>query len=727
MSIRHHAALFAASLLTPFAATATATDAPGEGAIVAATNADESATVDDTDPIVITGKREGYGTDAIATATKTNTRLTDLPQSVTVVTEEQIADQALRSVGDVVRYVPGIAMESGEGHRDAIVIRGQLSTADFFTDGLRDDVQHYRGLYNVEQVEVLKGPNALVFGRGGSGGIVNRVTKRPFSTGFYTGAASLDSEGSGFVEIDLNRPLTTRFDGRLNATYERIDDFRDVSGDRFAVNPTLAFYASPATRIDIGYEYAEDERGVDRGLPPAFDGTFANPARAIRGADELFFGDRDVNRATFDKHVVNARVEHSIAEGIEYVGKALYGDYDKLYRNAVPSSAVTLIDGVESVKISAYEDATQRTNFLVQNDLVARFETGAIGHTLLVGADYGRQDTSAGRLRGFFDTLDADRKSPNGRETFVPIADPVVIPPLTFRGGSGERASETDVTAFGLYVQDQVEIGDHVELIGGLRHDWVDIRVADFIGGTDLSRDDSLWSPRAGVVVKPTDTLNIYASWSRSYLPQSGDQFASLSPSDAALEPEKFTNRELGVKYSAMPGLDLTAAVYRLDRTNVRAQAPDSVGVLLTGEQRAEGIELGVNGKLGALSLAGGIAFQDAEITRTTEDAPAGRQVANLPDVEASLWGRYDLDARYGVGLGVSHRGDYFASISNEVVVDPVTRVDAAFFASLTDRIALQVNAENIFGEEGIEFAHGDNNLHPVKDRSVRVTLRFEL
>ncbi|WP_265587090.1 TonB-dependent receptor [Sphingomicrobium arenosum] len=676
------------------------------------------------DPILVTGKREGYGADRSSSATKTDSDLNDVPQAVAVVTAEQIADQAMREIGDVVDFVPGINMESGEGHRDAVVIRGQLSTADFFTDGLRDDVQHYRGLYNVERVEVLKGPNALIFGRGGAGGIVNRVIKRPFHDAYYAGAASIDSEGAGFVEVDLNSPLTLNAEGRLNATYERMDNFRDVDGERFAINPTLSWHASPDVRIDLGYEYADDDRMVDRGLPPAFEGTIANPARVVEGYDETFFGDRDVNRATFTKHVVDARVEAQLGAGLTFVSKALYGDYDKLYTNAVPSSAVTLVDGVESVKVSAYQDATRRQNFLWQNDLTAEFSTGMIAHRLLVGADLAIQDTEAGRLRGFFDTLDAEDKSPNGRETFVALADPFVVPPLTFRGGSGERSSETDVEAIGVYVQDQIEIGEHVELIAGLRHDWVDIRVADFIGDTDLSRTDSLWSPRLGAVVKPNEDLSLYASWARSYLPQSGDQFASLSPTTAALEPEEFTNREVGVKWEAVPGFDVTLAAYELNRTNVRAQDPLSTDVVLTGEQRTRGVELEVHGKVGRLSLAGGVALQDGEIVEDTEAAPAGRTLANLPELDASLWGRYEVTDKFAFGMGVSHRSEMFASISNEVVVDPLTLVDAAVFYDVTPRIGVQLNVENLFEERGITAAHGDNNLHLVDGRTARATVR---
>src|SRR3954469_14205901 len=158
-------------------------------------------------PIVVTGARDAYTVRETGSATRTPTELKDVPQAVSIVTSEQIDDQALRSIGEVMRYVPGAVISQGEGHRDQIILRGNSSTADFFVDGLRDDVQYYRGLYNLERVEILKGPNAMIFGRGGGGGIVNRVIKRPGARAFARADLSADSEGAGFADIDLNRPL----------------------------------------------------------------------------------------------------------------------------------------------------------------------------------------------------------------------------------------------------------------------------------------------------------------------------------------------------------------------------------------------------------------------------------------------------------------------------------------------------------------------------------------
>jgi catecholate siderophore receptor len=256
------------------AALACALAAPAFAADAAAADAEDNGV------IIVTGTRESYAVDLTSTATRTPTRLIDVPQTISIVTETQIDDQSLRSIGDVLRTVPGATVGQGEGHRDQITLRGNNSTADFFVDGLRDDVQYYRGLYNVERIEILKGPNAMIFGRGGGGGVINRVTKRPLANSFVRGTASVDSEGGYLLDADLNYGINDMAAVRLNAVYERFDTFRDVyRGDRFAVNPTAAFSFGGRTRIDLSYEYAQDDRVVDRGLPLGRPGHRCQPGR----------------------------------------------------------------------------------------------------------------------------------------------------------------------------------------------------------------------------------------------------------------------------------------------------------------------------------------------------------------------------------------------------------------------------------------------------------------
>ena len=669
-------------------------------------------------PIIVVGQRDHDR--RTRTATKTDTPLQDVPQAVSVVTAQQIAEQGLRSIGDVLRLVPGAQVAAGEGHRDQIILRGQNTTADFFVDGIRDDVQYYRGLYNLDRVEVLKGPNAMIFGRGGGGGIVNRVTKKANGQGFAAGALSLDTHGAWSAEADLGVPIAGGLSGRLNGVYERFDSFRDhVDGHRLGLNPTLGWEIGDDTRIDLAYEVSRDRRVVDRGIP-------SQNGRPLQHAQKQFFGDEDVNRLRFDAHVGDLSIEHRFSDRLRWTGKLRVGSYDKYYRNALAATAVT----GGTVGIEAYQSSTKRDALFIQNDLVAELVTGPVAHTLLVGVDHGRQDTVADRQEGYFDDSPLGQTANNRRRLLVPIGSSDDLPRIIFRdGATAATAADTDATAWGVYVQDQARIGRHVEIVAGLRRDWFDLDYRNLISGVRLSRNDATWSPRLGLVIKPTEALSLYASWSKSFLPQSGDQFSSLSATTASLAPEKFVNREIGAKYSPMPGFDVTLAAYILDRSNTRATDPaNPTSIVLTGEQRSRGIEASATGKLTSrLSIAAAAALQKAEIRRATQAAPAGREVASVPRFTGSLWGRYDFSDRIGAGMGVTHQSKSFASIGNAVVVPGHTRVDAAAFIGLTDQVAVQLNIENLFDKKYIGAIHNDNNLTPGNPRTARLTLRARL
>jgi catecholate siderophore receptor len=667
-------------------------------------------------PIVVTGTRERYGADRTASATRTDTPLQDVPQSLSVVTERQIDDQAMRSIGDVVRYLPGVTIGQGEGHRDQITLRGNNSTADFFIDGLRDDIQYYRPLYNLERVEVLRGPNAMIFGRGGGGGVVNRVTKQPLLDLRIGGSASVNTFGAWHADADLNLPLGEAVGLRVNGVHEEFASHRDFYEGRLnAINPVVRLTAGPETTLSLSYEYVDDARVVDRGVP-------SRAGRPLEGFRDTFFGAPGVNELGFEAHILRGTAEHRFGDALSLTSRVQYADYDKFYSNAFPATAVTGTGAGQQVGIEAYFDGFQRENLFSQTDLVWKFGTGALAHTLLAGVEIGRQDTGNQRVNGFFDS--GVPTSQSGRRVNVPLADPVIIPPITFRAGPGNRSSVSEAEIFALYVQDQVEIGP-VELIAGLRYDRFTLEAVNVLNGQAFRRSDDLWSPRVGIVLHPVEPVSVYASYSRSFLPQSGDQFASLDLSLAALEPERFDNYEMGVKWQARPGLLLSAALYQLDRTNTRAPGPNPGEVVLTGAQRSRGLELEAVGEImpdWELSLA--YTLQEAEISTTTAAAPAGRQVPQVPRHLFAAWTRYDFSGRIGLGLGVTHQSESFASISNAVELPSFTRVDLGLFVKLTEQVEAQVNVENLLDEDYFPTAHNDNNITPGAPLNARFTLR---
>jgi len=679
-------------------------------ALAAPALADEAgdAAADDSTIVVLAPE---YAEGRIGSATKTDTPLRDVPQAISVVTRDLIEDASLRSIADVVRYTPGVIVGQGEGHRDQLTIRGQNTTADFFVDGVRDDVQYFRSLYNVDRVEVLKGPNAMIFGRGGGGGVINRVSKTPRDTAFNAFAASIDSYGSGFIEGDVNATVTDALALRVNAFYERLDNHRDAfDGGRFAFNPTLLWNAGEATSFLLSYEYVDDERGVDRGVPSARPGTIANPAGPVRGFRDAFFGIDDLNETDFNAHVVKLTSTRKFSDAVSISNKLSYGDYDKIYTNVFPA---TPVQPAGTVGIEAYSDPTNRSNVFSQTDLVVKVDTGGIGHTILLGNEIGFQDTTNERRNGFFGAA---------TRVFVPFVDPVSIPTPTF---ATIRATATDADVLAFYAQDQLSIGEHFEIVAGIRYDRFKLKVENLISGASFERTDDLWSPRLGVVWKPIEAASVYASYSRSFLPQSGDQFSSLDLTTEALKPEQFDNYEIGFKWDIRESLSLTAALYRLDRSNTRAAGPVPGTTVLTGEQRSKGLEIGLSGKITPVwRVSAGYALQDAEIRRTTTAAPAGRDIAQVPKHQASLWNHYDITDRIGFGVGVYHQSKSFASIGNAVVLPSFTRVDAALFVVLSDNIEAQINVENVLDEGYFPTAHNDNNISTGGPTAARLTLR---
>jgi catecholate siderophore receptor len=660
-------------------------------------------------PLRVTGARsQGYAATRTTTATKTDTPLRDTPQSVSIVTREVIADQAMQGMADVVRYVPGITMGQGEGHRDAPTIRGNSSTADFFVDGVRDDAQYLRDLYNVERVEALKGSNALIFGRGGGGGVINRVTKEAQ----WAPSRDVTAEGGSFdhkrVTLDAGQGLGGRVAARFNGMYEKSEGFRDTYAlRRYGLNPTVALALGARTTVRAGYEYFDDDRTVDRGIP-SFQG------RPSSAKITTFFGNPDSSMATTRVHAATASLEHATRGGLSIRNRFRFADYDKFYQNSF-SGAVNAA-GTE-VNLSAYNQTLGRRNLFNQTDLVFDAATGAVRHTLLVGAEVGRQQTESYRETGYYN---------NTTTSFaVPFDQPTVATPITFRQSATDADNRTRATVAGVYLQDQLALTEWMQAIVGLRFDRFDIDFHNNRTGQELGRTDDLISPRAGLVLKPAEPVSLYGSVSVSYLPSSGDQFGSLTATTETLEPEQFTNYEAGAKWDVRPGLALTAALFRLDRTNTSAPDPnDASRIVQTGSQRTTGVELGASGNVtDAWQVAGGFSAQRAKIVSTTSAAKAGARVPLVPSRTLSLWNRYQLLPALGVGVGVVHQTDMFAAIDNTVTLPGFTRADGAVFVRLTPVIGAQLNVENLFDKRYYATSHGNNNIMPGASRTLRVSL----
>jgi catecholate siderophore receptor len=659
-----------------------------------------------TQSVEVNGHAAG-NTRTVNASTKTPTPLRDVPQAVTVVPSALIRDQLMSSVADTVNYIPGITSHQGENNRDQIIVRGNSSSADFYVNGVRDDVQYYRDLYNVERIEALKGPNGMVFGRGGGGGVINRVTKH---AGFMrTGETMLQagSYGNRRFSADLNQPLTSALALRVNGVFEDSDSFRRGVGlQRYGIAPSVTLLASPRTVMTIDYEHFHDERVADRGIS-------SYRGRPVGVPASTFFGNPADSHVHAGVDLVAASIEHE-ARGFTIRNRTVIGNYDRGYQNYVPG-AVT--DDRMRVALTAYNNATERLNTFNQTDLTRAARTGRVRHMLLFGGEVGRQRNQNLRNTGYFENASAT--------VIVPLSEPSTSLPVTYRPSATDANNRVRTHLGALYLQDQVEVSRFVQVIGGVRFDRFDLQFHNNRNGETLRRVDHLVSPRAGVVLKPIASASVYGSFTRSYLPSSGDQFASLTVITQQMKPEQFTNYEVGAKWDATPDLSLTTALYRLDRTNTRATDPnDPTRIVQTGSQRTNGYEFGINGTITrAWKIAGGYAHQDAFVTSATTAARAGAQVAQVPRHTFSLWNNYQLLPRVGVGLGIIRHTDMFAAIDDTVVLPGYTRADAAAFFSLSDRTRLQVNVENLFDRIYFVNADSNTNISPGSPRTVRVAL----
>lgn len=658
------------------------------------------------------GAVAGYLVPTLSSATKTVTPLRDVPQAISVVSSMLIADQRMASMGDVVRYIPGVGMAQGEGNRDAPIMRGNSTTADFFVDGVRDDVQYFRDVYNVERVEALKGPNAMIFGRGGIGGVINRVTRQADWGQPREAALQFGSWNNRRATADLGSQVGQRIAVRGTGVYENSDSHRNgVALERYGLNPSLAVRLGSNTLVRASYEHFSDQRTADRGIS-------SSGGRPVNVDQATFFGDPSQSYSDATVNLITLLAELRLNSRVTLRNRASYGAYDKFYQNVFPGAVNA---GASTVAINAYNSATDRRNLFNQSDLIASAQTGRIGHTLLIGAELGRQETDNFRNTGYFPSVGATATSLS-----VALSAPTVSVPVSFRQSATDADNHGVATVTALYAQDQVALSPRVDAIVGVRLDRFGVNFTNNRTATDFSSTDDLLSPRVGLIYKPIIPLSFYGSYSMTYAPRAGEQLASLSLTNQALDPEEFRNYEIGTKWDVAPTLALTAALYRLDRDNVAVADPnDSTRSILVDAQRTHGFELELNGNVTrAWSVAGGYAYQNGEITRSiSAAAQAGAVLAQLPRHSVSFWNKYEITARVAAGLGVLFRGESFTSTDNLVTLPNWTRADAAVYYRLTTKLRAQINVENLLDTRYYVSAHSNTNITPGSPRAVRVAL----
>jgi catecholate siderophore receptor len=660
------------------------------------------------------GKGDGYKSKSSSSSMRSNTPLLDTPQSVSVVTQDQIRDQNIEKMEEAARYVPGVNVQMGEGHRDQVTIRGMTNgnngtTSNFFIDGARDDAEYVRDFYNIENIEFLKGPNAMAFGRGSPGGAINRVSKMADGETKRRLVLSGGSFDNRRVEGDVGGAVNDKFAIRLNSMYQKSGSYRDYAEfERYGFNPTATIQASDDTKIQLGYEHFDDSRTLDRGIP-------AQNGLPYRTNSSNVFGDPTYNTAKIKINSYYGILTHDFDDSLQFKNTTRYTKNDKFYSSVDPKT----ITG-NNLKLEAYQVNEERNNFTNQTDLIKKFETGSIKHNAVIGAEVTKQDNSRVRAKGLF--VDSGTNSIN-----VPLSSPISYQPITFDAITDSPKTKVDVMA--AYLQDQIDINKYVQLTGGIRVDRFEVNINDRKNNKTHSRGDTMYSPRFGLVVKPQKSLSLYSSYGVTYQPSSGDQMNSVSlgsTASASLRPEKITSYEVGTKWDVTPRINLSTALFQIERTNTPSNDPNNVGyVILAGESRTRGFEFAATGKItDNWQTIASYAFQDAEIIKATRSySTAGKKVALVPHNTFALWNKYDFTKSFAAGLGVVSQSDQFADANNSVRLKGFTRFDAAAYYKINSSYRAQFNVENIFDSGYYLTAHSATNILPGSPRAFKVSL----
>ena len=643
------------------------------------------------------------------TALKTPVPIIDVPQTLSIVTDDEIRKQGFRELGDIVRYTPGVNTSQGEGHRDSIVFRGVRSTADFYLDGVRDDVQYYRSLYNLEQVEILRGPNALLFGRGGTGGIINRVTKKAvLDEQFGSFDMGADSFGAFDFAVDYNVSTGEKSALRINFHSDTLENHRDYfDGDRYGFNPTLRLELSPVTTLDLSYEHADHERFIDRGVPTL-------NGEPVEAFEEIVFGDTDTNLQTLRADIYRANLSHEFSDTRKGNLVVQYSDFAKMYKNYYASG----YSGGDTFTADGYKDPTERTNLIISGNIVNEFQTGSAKHTLLVGAEIIDTENENYRYNTFFITTEDDNEVFNITRPINFGVNAAGVRTYNDFTADLKSSTESDIEVTSLYIQDQIDVTDKFKILLGGRFDNFDITVRDVKKGTSESREDEEFSPRAGLIFKPQENVSLYVSYAESFLPRSGEQFKKLDANAARLDPDVYESTEIGVKWDIRPGLSFTASYFDSEQTIATRDSDTGENSEIVGLQ-VDGIELELKGQVTEkLSLAIGYSDLDGETAK-------GGEPREIPEYTASLWATYEVNDRFGIGFGVTAQGE--SNIKNDkpgLILPDYTRVDFAAYYDLADDLSIQLNVENVTDELYFPHSHSTHQASVGEPLNARISLR---
>ena len=642
----------------------------------------------------------------LSSGLKSSLPISSIPQSISVMGSDQMKAQGMKSIGDVLDFTPGVINSQGEGHRDAPIIRGVRTTQDLYRNGVRDDVQYYRPLYNVERVEVLRGPNALLSGFGGAYGMINRVTKSGVvGEDFTTLGASIDTFGEHSVQLDKNMQLDDKTALRVNIFGENLSNHRDYYyGEGFGINPTLTYDLGDGDSLKISYEYLDQERFIDRGIPTDASG---NPVEAY---SDIVFGDSSENFSTHEANIIDLVYEHEISDSLTGRFAGSHSDHDKLYQNFyVPNSYAGgdgYLDGnTSTVALDGYKDTTQRKTSTLSYQIDGEFEFGSIVHNIIAGIEYLEVSNDNDRYNAVWDPN-------NNGDSDTAIFAISTLASNGLHGGSGEGNTSTvtntysslndrtfaDIDVLSFYLSDEIALMDSLDLVLGVRFDSIDFDVVDADDGSDTLNDsEDTVSPRVGLIFDATEALAFYASYSESFTPKAGDQYAKLDSNADKVDPDTFENTEIGLRFDLPMGLSLSAAYFEIEKN-----APNYVDATTTTMETSDisGFELALIGTLtDNWFLSAAYTNLDAETD--------GTRLKETPESVFSIFNNYLVNDRLALSLGILHQDESHITNGSTAMLPDYTRVDVGASYLLSENTRVQLNVENVTDEVYFPHAHG--------------------
>ena len=683
--------------------------------------ATEAGADDQSREIVVTGSRYRINT--------LNSRLPDLrdaPQSITVIPREVIEQQSASSLRDVLRNVSGISMSAGEGGGgpagDNLTLRGFAARNDIFVDGIRDFASYTRDTFNIEQVEVVKGPSSAQTGRGSTGGYINLFTKQPMAETFVGGTLGIGAPGFIRATGDINLGGEELGLGgtavRLNALYQDGDTpGRDyVETERYGLAPSISVGLGSSTRAIASLTWMKQDNVPDYGIPfvPATNTALPEYADEPAPVDyDNYYGLLERDYEKLQSSIATFALEHDLTDNIRLANTTRYGHAT---RDSIYSAPRFVSNDSTLINPQTQSRDTVDEILLNQSNLFAKFGTGTLSHDLIAGFEIS-EEKSRNQLRAVTPGTPTDLFDPEPTRPWHGTVEDIP--------GAIVRAKADTVAG---YIFDTIHFSEQFLATGGIRYERYKTKYQGAPPAPKLGRTDENLTWRAGVTWKPVRRLSLYAGAGTSVNPSIENMTqTNVTPDLAALEPERSRTYEVGAKWDGFDGrLLLNAAIFRTDKVNARTDGlPGEPAVVLAGKQRVDGFELGATGRLTERwSIIAGYAYLDSEILESNDPAEVGNRLRNVPDHSGSLWTTYELPRGFEIGGGVRYVGERFTNETNARRLEGYWLADATAAYDISSRLTLRLNAFNLFDKRYADQIGGGHFI-PGPGRSILATLAF--